>query len=74
MGKTYDLTGQKIGRLTVIKRATPSTWECFCSCGNTTIAETAVLRNGKKKSCGCLKLEQRERMRKGEATWHMVEV
>ena len=30
-------------------------WECFCSCGNVRFIEGTVLRNGKAKSCGCLK-------------------
>lgn len=60
MSKINDLTGQKFGRLTVIKRdeSSPkgrSKWICQCDCGNT----ISVLRNhltcGTTKSCGCIK-------------------
>lgn len=58
-----DLTGQRFGRLVVMdintemppKRST-TYWNCMCDCGNTTIATTAHLRAGSKKSCGCLKI------------------
>lgn len=54
-----DLTGQKFGKLTVIKRA-PNigknvAWECKCDCGNTTIVQANNLTSGNTKSCGCLK-------------------
>lgn len=57
-----DLTGQVFGRLTVLERygSTPNgsaLWLCQCSCGNTTIQRTAVLRNGHVASCGCLQRE-----------------
>ena len=53
-----DLTGQVFGQLTVLERygSTPNgsaLWLCQCSCGNTTIQRTAVLRNGHVVSCGC---------------------
>ena len=53
-----DLTGQKFGWLTVVKRATNDTdrgvrWECICACGRLTIARGAQLRTGKRSSCGC---------------------
>ena len=58
MGKFVDLTGQRFGRLVVIKLLTPKgtkhhKWLCKCDCGN----ECAVLGNslvgGHTKSCGC---------------------
>lgn len=54
-----DLTGQKFGRLIVIKRAGASKdrhilWECQCECGNTTVVMSKSLKNGDTKSCGCL--------------------
>lgn len=57
MGKCIDLTGQKFGRLTVIKRAenkgTRATWLCKCDCGNELIVVGKNLRTGNTKSCGC---------------------
>jgi hypothetical protein len=63
MGKLIDLTGQKLGRLTVIKRVENSKqknamWECICDCGNRTICKGNDLRIGHTQSCGCLKKEK----------------
>ena len=67
MGNFIDLTGKKFGRLTVIRRAftgRPGTfWECLCDCGKTKIANGLLLRDGKTKSCGCLKEETQRRIR-----------
>ena len=62
MAKVKDLTGQKFGKLTVIKRAENNKhglprWECRCDCGNTTLVSGQHLREGRAKSCGCLKKE-----------------
>lgn len=61
MGKVIDLTGQRFGRLTVIKQAesknNKSYWYCECDCGNKTTTTSYNLRNGHTKSCGCLKQE-----------------
>ena len=54
-----DLTGQKFGHLTVIKRAPNKVkkvaWECFCDCGNTTIVTSASLtrKEYRTTTCGC---------------------
>lgn len=52
-----DLTGQKFGKLTVIRRAENKNgrtrWECQCDCGSTYIASAHELKRGKCKSCGC---------------------
>lgn len=54
-----DLTGQRFGRLTVISRAENRHkkvfWNCDCDCGNKTVAKANELRNGRRKSCGCLR-------------------
>lgn len=59
MGKLIDITGEKFGLLTVLeyKGKTDdrhSLWLCQCDCGNKTIAKGNALKNGKKRSCGCL--------------------
>lgn len=55
--KFVDLTGQRFGRLTVIKRVenkkSQAVWLCQCDCGNTTQVISAKLNNGHTKSCGC---------------------
>ena len=59
MGKLIDLTGQRFGRLTVIKRADNTAhgeacWVCQCDCGNTVVVIGVHLRSHHTKSCGCL--------------------
>ena len=57
-----DLTGQKFGRLTVLRQAPdrikPSgahskMWECQCDCGNIKIISRSSLVSGDTISCGC---------------------
>lgn len=54
-----DMTGQKFGKLTVIKEAGRSgrkiDWLCQCECGNQKIINGGSLRQGLTKSCGCIK-------------------
>lgn len=54
-----DLTGQRFGRLTVLRRADNAKsgnarWLCRCDCGHTSIVTGTALRSGKIQSCGCL--------------------
>lgn len=60
--KIKDITGQKIGRLTVIEFAgflsngkhREQAWRCACaSCGGSTVARASNLLGGRTKSCGC---------------------
>ena len=55
-----DETGNKYGRLTVIKQSNKKSsssrgiyWICQCDCGNVIEVIGRDLRNGKTKSCGC---------------------
>lgn len=61
LGKFIDLTGQKFGKLTVIKRSGSdnhgATWLCLCECGNSIIVSSGNLKSGNTKSCGCLRQE-----------------
>jgi hypothetical protein len=58
-----DLTGQKFGRLTVLKQNGRSKngqalkWDCLCDCGNKTNVAGVSLRQGLTKSCGCFRNE-----------------
>lgn len=57
-GVLIGLTGNRYGKLLVIKRA-PNfkgrvAWLCKCDCGNEKIATTQLLRRGSTTSCGCL--------------------
>lgn len=57
--RIIDLTGQRFGKLTVIKdsgeRASNRCvlWECKCDCGNIIKVSSDSLRNNNQKSCGC---------------------
>lgn len=58
--KNIDLTGQRHGRLTAIKRADfgITQWVCKCDCG--TIKIMPACRFFSRKSCGCLEAENRK--------------
>lgn len=61
MTKLVDLTGQRFGRLIVIRRSPSSkrvNWLCQCDCGGECSPTTYCLRSGRTQSCGCI---QRER-------------
>lgn len=54
-----DITGNKYGKLTVVRRAENgpggvARWECLCECGHTSIVSGRNLKSGAVKSCGCL--------------------
>ena len=58
-----DLSGQKFGKLTVIKYSHRTKniqskiyWECKCDCGNVDYVSSDNLRSGVVKSCGCERL------------------
>lgn len=64
-GTPQDFTGRRFGRLVVLslipgsggykgKPIVQRKWVCLCDCGKETISKSANLRNGYKKSCGCL--------------------
>ena len=63
MGKGFDLTGQRFGKLTVVKYLCSDNnintrrgkmWLCKCDCGGEKIASSYQLRKGNISSCGCL--------------------
>lgn len=59
MARRIDLTGQRFGRLTVIRydhsEHDGAHWLCKCDCGTEKVIAGYLLRNGATKSCGCLK-------------------
>lgn len=62
MSYKIDLTGQKFGRLTVIKyygstKRRRNMWLCKCECGNEKVVEGSHLKSGHTKSCGCIQME-----------------
>lgn len=62
MGKRYDLTGKRFGRLLVIRKSDKVmprnvVWLCKCDCGNLTEVTSGSLVKGNTRSCGCLRKE-----------------
>ena len=58
-----DLTGQKFGRLVVLRfvgkdKWGQSRWSCVCNCGVEKIVRGNSLKSGATKSCGCLQKEK----------------
>ncbi len=63
-----DITGQKFGKLTVIRKEKiqpdrHTAWLCQCDCGKKAIVSMNNLRSGVTKSCGCLRHEASGRRR-----------
>ena len=60
--RLIDLKGQKFGKLLVIeesgRKRKEAVWKCVCDCGKTINVNSYSLRNGKTKSCGCLKIDE----------------
>lgn len=60
-----NLTGQRFGRLTVLRRDLDETkypkWICRCDCGNEISVRQCNLVQGRTKSCGCLRAETRKK-------------
>ena len=57
MSTLVDLTGNRYGKLTVIKRvqrdSKNSAWLCLCNCGKYSVAYAPNLKSGKTRTCGC---------------------
>ena len=74
MGVFKDLSGQRFGKLTVIKRKGTTKhgkviWECKCDCRNITKVTTCSLRTGNTRSCGCLYKQIRPIKHKKQWEW-----
>lgn len=76
MGSLIDMTGQKIGKLTVLRRDESKPrghghtvhWICQCECGNIVSVSGTNLRCGNTHSCGCLQKETMTKIRKLDIT------
>ncbi len=60
-GKRIDRTGEKHGRLLLLRRNedVPSKWDCSCDCGKQLTVSWRNIRAGRTKSCGCLRDERK---------------
>lgn len=79
MGQFIDLSGKRVGKLTVLERvedhiqksgAPKAMWRCRCDCGNERIVYGQVLRSGKIIDCGCGSFERRSAISTAIATTH----
>lgn len=69
-----DLTGRRFGRLTVLGKVgaykydtyTISRWLCRCDCGKTIVVLGNGLKQGRTRSCGCLRVDAQRERRKRE--------
>lgn len=60
MNKIKDLSGEQFGLWTVIRRSGTfphgdAGWLCRCACGTEKPVNSATLKSGSSKSCGCIK-------------------
>nr|DAI30801.1 MAG TPA: PVL ORF-50-like family [Caudoviricetes sp.] len=83
MGVFIDLTGQRFGRLTVIKRVENKQlkngrqkvqWLCQCDCGNTKIVTSEQLKSGHTNSCGCICKEHPNRTTHGRCGTRLYQI
>ena len=61
MGNFRDLTGQRFGELTVLRRGADgkrrqTRWVCRCDCGEETSVYATNLTRGRTQSCGCTRI------------------
>ena len=75
--RQVDLTGRRFGKLLCLEPANQkdasgsALWHCQCECGQECLASAKQLRDGTKKSCGCLRTpprKQYEGMQFGQLT------
>lgn len=80
MSKLIDLTGQRFGRLTVIKKIpsynTNARWLCRCDCGKETAVLGTTLRRGESQSCGCFRADywRKELTKHGKCTSRLASI
>lgn len=68
-----DMTGKEYEYFTVLRKGSgrytkggqyKTTWICKCHCGKEFEADAAMIRSGKKKSCGCMNFSDHSKMSK----------
>jgi len=61
--KPRDLTGERFGKLVVVRQLNSKRCNCVCDCGKRKNVYRPSLKNGCIRSCGCLRREWRLRLR-----------
>jgi hypothetical protein len=75
-----DITGQRFGRLTVVRRVDRVgsrgwwRWLCRCDCGGDFITTGATLRQGYTRSCGCIRRERNNNWQHGGCGTRLYEI
>ncbi len=70
--RKIDLTGQRFGKLTVLRQAKNNkkgriVWECRCDCGSICdVSSDCLRRKNGTKSCGCTSIERISKLNKGK--------
>ena len=76
MSAKKDLTGQRFGRLIVIREAGRKcgyvAWLCRCDCGGEVVVTSSHLRSGNTQSCGCLRRERSTKHGCANKNWYAV--
>ncbi len=80
MGVFRDLSGQKFGALTAVRREgsyrKKALWRCRCDCGNDASVSSDRLVSGNTKSCGCARQHHghavRGKMTPTYRSWHSM--
>ena len=85
--KAIDLTGRKLGKLTVLSKDNNyiapcgkiiTQWKCKCDCGNEVVVTRNNLINGNSKSCGCSRRDNPSALKHGKSrerlynTWQHI--
>lgn len=78
MGVVKDLSGERFGKLTVVKYAGSqkhrAMFECVCDCGEKCIKAGQLLSAGKTRSCGCLASKNTDQTTHGQSKTHLYGV
>ena len=76
MPKKIDLTGQRFGRLVVIRECGRKNgnvaWLCKCDCGNELVVSGDSLRGGRSQSCGCTRVVASKKHGCARKPWYKV--
>lgn len=76
MGKKIDLTGQRFGKLVVVKDVGRENggvlWECLCDCGERRQIRSGDLRNDHNRSRGCMVCENSDLKGQRFGKWTVV--
>ena len=70
--KLQALTGQRFGRLTVVRYSASDThgsamWECRCECSSLKVVYASNLKRGITRSCGCLRISHGHTVRRKQS-------